>query len=114
MELILFPTPIVKQNRINEYKQFLIEINKKEVDCLKLDDKNTLDTLEILRGKYKACIFLTENNIRYEYEKQDRSFKIGKFIFFMDTNRWRVEGKDKYYYSRGIEDFIERFYRGNK
>ena len=36
----------------------------------------------------------------------------GRYVFSPKTFKWRVEGKNKWYRSAGIEDFFNRFYRG--
>jgi len=63
------------------------------------------------RNRWKGEIFLLKNNINYEnYDGSQNALLIDKFIFYPATNKWQVKGKNVYYKSKGIEDFLRRFY----
>lgn len=107
-----------RKKEIEEYEQALKELDEEKQEYLKLDEdghrfSNALDGFGKTKSHYEMAIFLLKNNIKWKYGKQNGSIKIGKFIYFTSTYRWRVDGKNKYYRSKGIEDFVERFYKKN-
>ena len=115
-KLIPFPTQgrVTNKDKIEIFKQLLEGLSKQKKEFKKLNKLNNdaVIAFKNLRREYMVNIFLLENNI--EFENEEDLFKIGKFYFSSNNNRWRVKGKEILYHSKGIEDFIDRYYRRDK
>ena len=86
-----------------------IEESAKIVSMATVDNSNW-------RERWKDEIILLENDITYEnYTGNGNAFLIeNKFIYFPCSGKWRKKDKNKYYRSKGAQDFIDRFVKGEK
>lgn len=91
----------------------------KKVKVKMIERKKAKDTRPVSEIMDSLCVeaklYLKENNIDYTLKLDDEGFnnacalQIDKFVYYPMSKRWRYDGNDKYYWSKGIEDFIERF-----
>lgn len=52
---------------------------------------------------------LDELGVSYEPYLRNQVLIDGKFVLGLASVKWRILGKNKWYYSKGVEDFVERF-----
>lgn len=99
----------IKLLKTRKYKKVKVEkIERKKKDTRTVSERVEARCVE-------AKLYLKENNIDYTLYLDEEGFneagalKIDRFVYYPMSKRWTSDGNSEYYWSKGIEDFIERF-----
>lgn len=64
---------------------------------------------ELNRLKKERDLILT--GVKFEHYGHGTVLVEGKFVYALNTGKWRVLGKNKWYYSKGVEQFVNNYVR---
>jgi hypothetical protein len=64
---------------------------------------------ELARLKIERELVLTD--VTWEHASQGVVLIEGKYYFSLISGKWRVKGKTKWYYSKGVRSFINKYVR---
>jgi hypothetical protein len=93
-----------------------LEIEEQEA-VLKRAEKHTENKMNFGKGPWKELARLKIERelmltgVAWEHASQGVVLIEGKFFFSLLSGKWRVKGKTKYYYSKGIRSFIDKYVR---
>ena len=91
-----------KEKELKEYREWLKDANyHKEHD-------NGWGSAYYLEDE----IYLLKNNIPYKPYTMDNQMVIDDKVYCPPSGKWRNLGKNKWYKSKSIKDFCERFVKG--
>ena len=67
---------------------------------------------ELYRLKTERQLILT--GVNWEHYKLGEVLIEGKFVYALKSEKWRVKGKKKWYWSKGVEHFVNNYVRNKK
>ena len=91
-----------------------LEIGKQE-EVVKRAEKLTENKMNFGQGPWKELARLKIERelmltgVTWEHASQGVVLIEGKYFFSLISGKWRVKGKTKWYYSKGVRSFVDKY-----